>query len=259
MQQTCKHPRAIQLVITTLASASVLFLGSTALAADATVTEVDSGIVVETSGDVLVNQEETSVVMNNTSTEVTLNENNTASSPVGSGQGFSDDETALTELASDETSKSNTATHETGSVSLRSFPPVATWSHIGTMHGHSFASNGIRPVVNAAQPRSEASLPASDTPNQPVVPTAWLDKLAAMLANIIVPIAFELSLAALGIQIELLATVFVAASFCLVMIGSSYGAWLRRSGYVTAARSQLATKRYFATPHRWDYVEALVT
>jgi hypothetical protein len=120
----------------------------------------------------------------------------------------------------------------------------------------------LRPVIvgSAAAPSDLASalpsLPSPEPAKGPTKSTGLLGNLTLVLAGIVVPdfltllpVARPASLVPLAL---LLTLVFLTAP-----IGLTYGRWLRRAGYVTAARSDVAPLFSLATPTYVSYVREL--
>jgi hypothetical protein len=124
----------------------------------------------------------------------------------------------------------------------------------------------IQPVITSGPPTETgdlaASLPTASVAVKAPMPAkaksnGALGKLRAVLAGVVVPQLFvPHAVAALRGSLE---TISLLPS---LMLGSiflfSYGLWLRRGGFVNAARSDAPTDSFtstlFATPHVLDYV-----
>ena len=109
-----------------------------------------------------------------------------------------------------------------------------------------------QPEITRAIEVAAAALPPVNTP---VVPKGllgqWSQELAGVTLSVVVS---EIVCMNTGFQ----ATVTLEALILLLLgiAGMSYGAWLRRVGHVTAARSDL-TSTFFATPLLMDFIRVL--
>jgi hypothetical protein len=93
----------------------------------------------------------------------------------------------------------------------------------------------------------------------PPKPDAFLASLTEMLAATVVPVPFFPTLATVylpGLALGLITLIVLLGS----LTRATYGQWLRRSGYVTAARSDAPASSIammiFATPYRLGYAPA---
>jgi hypothetical protein len=143
------------------------------------------------------------------------------------------------------------------SIAVVNSPAYRSANGVGGVVGLRYGNNvmPLQPIMTAAAPRDLAALVPTSPERLPTdsVPhsTSLLGQLTMKLAGVVVPVA--VLLVALG-------TGSLTGSFALPLIflnlafaALTYGLWLRRSGYSTAARSDLPAAFTFATPRLMGY------
>jgi hypothetical protein len=122
----------------------------------------------------------------------------------------------------------------------------------------------IQPVITSHQaPGNDlaASMPSAPVAEKMPVPaksSGALGKLSLVLAGVVVPQSFTTQAVGVGLVTPVAIWLILLAVLALLFV-SSYGAWLRRGGFATAARSDVpapATSNLFATPLLLSYVSA---
>jgi hypothetical protein len=122
----------------------------------------------------------------------------------------------------------------------------------------------IQPTITShTEPGNDlaASMPSAPVAeNTPVPPksSGALSKLGMVLAGTIVPQPFAPQVAGIGWAAPVMVILMLLAGLAVLFV-SSYGAWLRRGGFATAARSDVpapSSPSSFATPLLLSYVSA---
>jgi hypothetical protein len=122
----------------------------------------------------------------------------------------------------------------------------------------------IQPVITSHQVLGNdlaASMPSAPVAEKMPVPaksSGVLGKLGLVLAGVVVPQSFTSQAVGAGLAAPVAIWLILLAVLALLFV-SSYGAWLRRGGFATAARSDVpapATSNLFATPLLLSYVPA---
>ena len=112
---------------------------------------------------------------------------------------------------------------------------------------------GVAPVAHTEIAHAIAAAAAALPPvNTPVIPQGLFGQWFLGLAGGALPTTISAIIAPYyGLEFTIL--LLVLTVFLLKVAGMTYGAWLRRVGHVTAARSDL-TSLFFATPLLMDFI-----
>jgi hypothetical protein len=122
-------------------------------------------------------------------------------------------------------------------------------------NSHSVGAQDLAAAMPSA-PAQQQNPTKAPTPSQP---SGLFTKLATELAGTVVPQLFTPTVSGFVNLIARLSLMFTELLLLVGLFGMSFGAWLRRSGYAHAARSDMASGFLFlfATPFQMSYVTAL--